>query len=252
MISLKKIWWIIALSCFSLSLGAQTSVLSTGNWYKLSVERNGVYRISFDLLKKMGVDPAKINPQNISIFGREGGMLPQDNSIARPNDLIECAIRVRGEEDGTFDKSDHILFYAEGPDDYEYDVTSGFFRYENNLYSEQNFYFLTIGDNQGKRIGTEENLEGTFPVVNTFSAFAYYEKDEFNIDRSGREWYGEKFGLINSHTLTYNIPGITAGSAIGIVSDVMGQSYTDASFKLFFNNVPVGEQKIYPIPLGRY
>ena len=121
MISLNKIWWIIALWCCSLSLGAQTSVLSTGTWYKLSVERNGVYRISFDLLKKMGVDPAKINPQNISIFGREGGMLPQNNSIARPNDLMECAILVTGEQDGTFDKSDHILFYAEGPDDYEYD-----------------------------------------------------------------------------------------------------------------------------------
>src|SRR5688500_12293594 len=32
----------------------------------------------------------------------------------------------------------------------------------------------------------------------------------------------------------------------------MGQSYTDASFKLFINNVAVAEQKIPAIPSGRY
>ena len=252
MTALKKILWSITLCCGWLSLDAQTSLLSSGQWYKLSVDKNGVYRISFDLLKKMGVDPGKIDPRNIRIFGREGGMLPQDNSIARPNDLLEVAIMVAGEQDGKFDKSDYILFYAEGPDDYEFDMTSGFYKYENNLYSEKNFYFLTVTPDAGKRIGNSENLTGNFPVINSFNAFAFYEKDEFNIARSGREWYGEKFGLVTSYTLTYHIPGIATGSRIGLVSDVMGQSYTDASFKLFFNNLPVAEQKLFPIPNGRY
>ena len=42
------------------------------------------------------------------------------------------------------------------------------------------------------------------------------------------------------------------GSTLRIVSDVMGQSYTDASFKLFMNNVSIAEQKIPAIANGRY
>ncbi|HEY9487604.1 MAG TPA: type IX secretion system sortase PorU, partial [Chryseosolibacter sp.] len=91
-----------------------------------------------------------------------------------------------------------------------------------------------------------------YPAITSFDDLAFYEKDEFNIERSGREWFGEKFGAINSYTWTWNLPGITAGSNIKIVSDVMGQSYTEASFKLFLNNVSVAEQKISPIPNGRY
>ena len=252
MIGSVKFRWIIILCCCWLSSGAQTSFLHAGEWYKLSVEKNGVYRISYDLLRKMGVDPGRIDPRNIRIFGREGGMLPQDNSIDRPLDLRECAILVSGEQDGKFDRGDYILFYGEGPDDYEFDVKSNFFAYENNLYSENNFYFLTISDDIGKRVSISKNTGGAFPEINTYNAFAFYEKDAVNIDRSGRQWYGEKFGLVNSYTLTYNIPGIMPGSQIGIVSDVMGQSYTEATFKLFLNNAQVAEQKIGPIPGGRY
>lgn len=248
----KKNWLIPVLWCCWLSLPAQPSVLHTGDWYKLAVEKTGVYRISFDLLKKMGINPGQINPQNLKIFGREGGMLAQPNAVPRALDLIECAIAVTGGDDGRFDRGDYILFYGEGPDDYEYDITRGIFRYENNLYSDKNFYFLTIGADAGKRIGTSENVPGSFPVITTFQDFAFHEKDEYNVERSGREWFGEKFGPVTSHTLTFNLPGITPGSTIKVVSDVMGQSYTSASFKIFFNNVAIAEQKVSPIPSGRY
>lgn len=240
-------WW-----CCSLSLNAQQSVLHSGDWYKIAVEKPGVYKISFDLLKKMGVDPGKINPKNIGIYGHGGGMLPQPNDIARPVDLAEHAIFVSGEADGRFDKTDYIFFYAEGPDKVQYDVNRDIFYYENNLYSDQNFYFLTIGTDAGKRITDQKNIAGNFPLVNSFQDYACHELDKVNLDRSGREWFGEEFRTTPSHTLTFNLPGITSGSAIKIVSDVMGQTYTDATFRLFVNNVPVAEQKILPVPNGRY
>ena len=249
-----KYIWCLSLLCLLLWVPAhsQPSVLNTGDWYKVAVDAPGVYKISFDLLRKMGIDPSKINPQHIRIFGREGGMLPQDNSISRPIGLTECAIVVRGETDGTFDRNDQILFYAEGPDSHDYLTGKSIFRYENNIYSDKNFYFLTISDDPGKRIATAPNLAGSYPLITTFDDYAYHELDETNIERSGREWYGEKFGLINSHTLKFAIPGIVSGSILKVVSDVMGQSYTDASFKLFINNFSVAEQKVPAIPNGRY
>jgi len=251
--ALVKISWFTLLSCLGWLPGhGQSSVLQTGTWYKVAIEKTGVHRISYDFLKQMGIDPGKINPRSIRIFGREGGMLPQDTSIPRPVGLVECAILVNGEADGRFDKQDHILFYAEGPDAASYDASHAIFHYEKNIYSDQNFYFLTIGGDAGKRLSVSENITGDFPVINTFNDFAFHELDQNNIERSGREWYGEKFGLIPSYTLKFNIPGITAGSSVKIVSDVMGQSHTEASFKLFFNNNSIGEQKILAIPNGRY
>lgn len=252
MSALKLIQVAGLLSCCGLSLYAQPSVLHAGDWYKFGVERNGIYRISYDLLRKAGIDPSKIDPRDIRIFGREGGMLPQSNSIPRPSDLMECAIAVAGEDDGRFDQSDYILFYGEGPDDYEYDIARGIYRYENNIYSDHNYYFLTVGPERGKRIASSENVEGDFPLITTFNAFSYYENDAVNIEHSGREWYGERFGTQNIYTLTYNVSGIPAGSTIKVVSDVMGQSYTDASFKLYFNDVQIAEQAVAPISSGRY
>lgn len=248
----KKIWCLLALWCSWISGQSQSSVLNTGEWYKLSIESSGVYRISAEKLRAMGIDATKINPQHIRIFGRPGGMLPQDNSKSPAPDLVECAISVTGESDGRFDKDDYVLFYAVGPDAQEYDASRDIFRYENNIYSDRSFYFLTIGTDPGKRLTVSDNSTGAFPVITTFNDYAFHELDEVNVERSGREWYGEKFGAINAHTLKFNIPGIAQGSTIKIVSDVMGQSYTEASFKLFANNVSVAEQKIAAIPNGRY
>ena len=249
---IKICWFTLFCCCGWLSGKAQSSVLQTGAWYKLAVEKTGVHRISYDLLRKMGIDPGKVNPQNIRIFGRKGGMLPQDTSMPRPLGLVESAIFVHGAADGKFDKQDHILFYGEGADHSEYDVAREVFRYEKNLYSDQNFYFLTIGSDPGKRLTVAENLTGDFPTISTFNDFAFHELDQHNIERSGREWYGEKFGLITSHTLKFDLAGISAGSSVKVVSDVMGQSQTEASLKLFFNNNAIGEQNLPPVPNGRY
>jgi hypothetical protein len=204
------------------------------------------------MLKKAGIDPGKTDPRHIKIYGLAGGMLPQPNAIPRPTDLIEHAIYVSGEGDGKFDKGDYVLFYAEGPDQNDFDVSRNVFKYENNLYSDHNYYFLTVAADAGKRIATTENIQGSFPLVTSFNDFVYHEKDEYNEERSGREWFGEKFGLTPSYTFSLSLAGITSGSPVKVVSDVMGQSYTETSFRLYLNNTQIAEQKIPAIPNGRY
>lgn len=227
--------------------------MQSGNWYKLSVERDGVYKINFDLLKKMGIDPGKTDPSRIRIYGYGGGMLPQPNSIARPGDLTENAIFISGADDGRFDRNDFILFYAEGPDKSAYDTRRHIFSFQNNLYSDKNFYFLTVAADAGKRMQTSEDLGTAAPVISTFNDFAYYEKDEFSVEHSGREWFGERFSATNKeHSFTFTTAGITSGSPFKIVSDVLGQSYTNASFKVLMNDVMVAEQFVPPLTNSRY
>jgi hypothetical protein len=234
-----------------LTARGQSSVLQSGNWFKVSVEKRGIYKITADQFKRMGFGIG-IDPRKIKLFGNEGGMLPQSNSASRPVDLTENAIFISGEADGSFDKEDYILFFAEGPDRVHYDLQRQIFAYENNLYSDKNFYFFTVGADDGKRISTVATIDGNFPTVEQFDDYVYHELDEKNILSSGREWFGERFDVDTDQTFSVPMLDVVANSPIKFVSDVMGQSFASSSFKLSWNNTPIGDQVIPTIPNTQY
>jgi hypothetical protein len=228
------------------------SVLHSGEWYKLAVQEDGVYKIDYNLLKKTSINPDHTDPKKIKIYGNGGGILPQANHVARAVDLVENAIYIEGEDDGKFDKNDFILFYAEGSDKTEFNVPRNIFSYQNNIYSDKNFYFLTVSDGDGKRIATSENLEGSHPVINTFDDYVCHEKDEFNKLHSGRQWFQSKIDGSNEVVLDFPGAGIVPGSDIKIVSSVMALTYTSASFKIFLNDILIAEQTMLPVANNRY
>lgn len=230
---------------------AQSSILQNGTWYKVAVKARGVYRISYDDFKKMGF-PGNTNPSRIRMFGNPGGMLPQANSADRPRDLQEICIDVIGGDDGAFDKGDYILFFAEGPDRVSYDESRAIFSYQSNLYSESNYYFITVSDSDGKRVTVDNNIPGSFPVVNQYEDFVYHESDEFNDQKSGREWFGERYDLTTTYAYRFDIPGIVENSEIKVVSDVMAQSFNGSSFRISFNRNPIGEQVVPVIVNTQY
>lgn len=250
-IHLKIISALILLLIFTDS-SAQSSVLKTGQWHKFSVSNDGVFKIDYTLLKKAGINPDEIDPKKIRIYAGLNSMLPQANSANRINDLAELAISINGEQDGKFNKEDFILFYGQGPDAVSFNTTKNLFSYQNNIYSDKNYYFLTISEQNGKRIASDESIAGNSPVVNQFDDFTYYETDKYNLLSSGREWFGEQFDSSPEIRIRFDTPNILENSDIKVVSHVMSQAYEDSSFKLFFNNVEVGQQKIIPIPNTQY
>lgn len=228
------------------------SPLSTGKWAKFSVENDGVYKIDYNQLKSAGFDPVQIDPRKISLFGNGNGMLPQANNAPRINHLMEIAITVIGESDGAFNPGDYILFYGQNPDSHFYDLNKGLFSYQNNLFTDKNYYFLTVGSQSGKRMGNSENLGGTHPIVNTFNDYIFHEVEKYNELKSGRHWFGEQFDLTTSLSLKFDFPGVTENSEIRVVSGVMGQNFSPASFNLSLNNVPILTQPIPTITNTQY
>ncbi len=232
---------------------AQTaSVLSTGNWVKFSVTKDAVVKIDYTHLRNAGINPDQINPKQIKIFSGSYGMLPQSNSSPRKVDLTEIPIFISGESDNKFNTSDYLLFFALGPDQNNYDIAKQLFHYENNLYSDKNFYFLTISDGDGKRIVNIDNINGSFPLIQTYDDFAYYETEKYNLLKSGRHWFGEQFDATTEATIRFDIPGIADNSDIKLVSHVMAQSITNTSFQVSINNTPVLTQLIDAIPNSSY
>jgi hypothetical protein len=246
-----RFWLVGLLALAPLGLSAQSSVLQAGSWYKIAVPSRGVYRITYDQFRKMGF-PGSIDPRNIRLYGNPGGMLPQPNATARPSDLTESAIVVQGEADGVFQSGDYILFYAEGPALERFDATRRITRYESNLYSERNYYFITVADAPGKRLAEAENVNGSYPVINRFDDYAYHEIDQHNELSSGREWFGEAFYTASEQSITLDMPGVIDGAPIQLVSDVMARSTSQTSFKVYLNNTLLGEQFMAGLPDSQY
>lgn len=252
----RKLTILIGLALLALVTNAKAqslgSPLKSGQWARFSVLEDGVYKIDYNLLKSAGFDPDRIDPRNISLFGNGSGMLPQTNSSPRSNHLQEMAITVVGESDGKFNSGDYILFYGQNPDKHFFDVNKEIFHYENHLYTDKNYYFLTISSHPGKRIENKENIAGSHPVVNTFNDFVFHEKENYNDLNSGRKWFGEQFDITNSLSLPFTIEGIVANSQVKVVSSVMGQSFNPASFSLSLNGTQVMEQPIPSIANTQY
>lgn len=250
----------IFLLLFSLFSHAQSSVLATGEWYKIAITRTGVHKIDATFLKDAGIDITKLNPQNIRIFGNGGGILPQANNAPRARDLTENLIEIVGETDGKFDAADYILFYAESPHRILYNATNQQFTHQNNPYSDTTFVFLNISDTKGLRIKNQA-LISSENNIRTFDDFSFHELDQKNVvslggrdlGGSGREWYGESFGVSPDISFDLKTEGIIPNSSIKLTSAILGASFTTTKVSLKLNaDSLIGEQNLRPIGTGTY
>jgi len=131
---------------FSTITKAGNSVLSTGNWYKLSAYETGIHIITYNDLVALGIPVSTIDPRNISLYGNGPGELPLLNSDPRPEDLQEMAIEINGESDGIFDVGDTIFFYNHSQITWKVTgspTSSWRFQHNTNHYSDRSYFFLT-------------------------------------------------------------------------------------------------------------
>ncbi len=229
------------------------SVLSEGKWYKLAISVEGIYKIDYEFLQSIGVDPAQVNPSTIRIFGNGGKMLPQSNSEFRYDGLQENAIYEKSNGSG-FSPDDYIAFFGQGPDTHNVYMDSGEVNldYQKNIYSDSSYYFFIYGDEQGKRIENRTHLGMEYPRINSFIHVEIHETDQFNLVDSGREWYGEKFDLVTSQDFEFDVSGIESNTILKIKSVVMAKSRFNSSFQLDANGITIGKQDIGKIPDGTY
>jgi len=193
------------------------SVLQNGDWYKLGVTEDGVYRISYDMLNELGLVSSPLPVSSIRLYGNGGGILPVLNSAARADDLNECAIAINDrDQDGLFEEEDYLLFYGQGPHRWKYSNTEERYVHEKNPYSDTTFYFITKNTaGIPKRILRQANISPLpgDPLVNTFTDYAFHEEDLRNFIKSGRNWYGEVFDVTLRQSFSFSFPNMIAGTA---------------------------------------
>ncbi|MFB9865477.1 type IX secretion system sortase PorU [Rufibacter immobilis] len=223
------------------------SVLASGEWYKIGVPSTGIYKLDRAALQAMGINVQSLNPRHLRLYGNGGGMLPQANTSPRADDLVENAIWIEGEQDGSFDSNDYLLFYGQGPHTWSVNTTTGQtpFTHSINLYSDTTYYFLTVGASPGLRVNQQAAPAGSFPIVTTYDERWHHEVDLRNMVNSGREWYGEEFSAFTSQqTFTLPAPDLVPNSPIWVTSAVMANSPEGSAFSVRLNNTALGTHSI--------
>lgn len=101
--------------------------------WRIAIREDGMYRLTYNELAAAGLPVETLDPQTLQMFCQGQ----------------EIAIQVHGEEDGSFDQTDEVVFYAEAID---------------SKYTEDNAYWLTYGSETGLRMDVRDSATIGAPV----------------------------------------------------------------------------------------
>lgn len=216
------------------------SVLSNGEWYKFYVDTTGVFKLSKSFLQRIGVNVNSVDPRNIKLYGNGGRMIPYLNSVPYPFDIQENAIKFVGEEDGVFDNQDYILFYAQGPKEFNLESNTNI-----NCYTDKTYYYINVSSGLGKRIQPFTQPDGPVDlVIDTFQDYQFHEIDQYNIAFLGRRWFGDRFDIDNNKTFEFDFPNIVTSEPISLRVFMAAASTTTTTMDISVNGTSVATRSI--------
>ena len=190
---MKRISLFFVVTIFVLQLVAQSSryaessVLSSGDWYKIQVEQSGIHKITYEQLIDMGIK----NPANISVFGYGGAQLPEAFSKPYIDDLPQLSIYMEKGSDGVFGKGDYILFYAQAANVWKYNKSQKTYEYHIHPYSKYNYYYLTTNApcTTNKRIISKNISQQPNDTINTYTYYSTIHNDAVNTHNNSKVFF---------------------------------------------------------------
>jgi hypothetical protein len=257
------------------------SVLRSGDWYKIGVPHNGVYKLDYATLKSLLLPVETLDPRRLQLFGNAMGLLPQANAAPRPDDLAENNLHFVGNNDAIFTSDEYFLFYAKGPHTWRasqpgraaqlaqpglYDLLGegGRFKHINNFYCDTAYYFITVGNNAGRRIPTvaAPGRAATGAPITTFLDRRYYEHDLTLASRdlrSGRRWLGEAFSnstpsrdFVFSGDGNQPLTDLVAGDTLRLTVATASTALQSSTFDVAVGGTRLGTQSLPGLPNGSF
>ena len=220
-------------------LSQDNSVLSSGDWFEITTDKNGVYKLDYADLQSLGVDLSSLSIEDIKLYGNGGGMLPYLNSDDRHSDLVENSVRIYDyNSNGFFEVEDYILFYGMSSDVWTFNESLDLFEHEEHLFADEVSYFINIDhQSEGKRIALKDELDGPTTTITHYDAYAHHEEDLENLIQSGRKWFGERFYTGNSNKLfSFSLPNVLMMEDATIKIAVAARSLQPSSFSVSVNS----------------
>lgn len=206
---------------------ASKSVLSSGQWYRIAVLSDGIYRIDYSRLKQLGL----ANPSNPQIYCNNSGQLSYYNNIPSPDDLKEIPVYTSNGTDGIFNEGDYLLFFGKGTHRWIYNENIKDYDFLRHNYSDTAYYFITSSASpQGKRIITLQEPTRAATLTSSQSDALYiHEIENENLLKSGREWFQQILDI----DINPGFTEISTSNRLKYKIRVAARSGTTTTFRLY-------------------
>ena len=216
---------------------ASHSILSNGEWFKVSTSTEGVYKLDKSFLSQMGISASGIDPNRLNIFGRENGIIAEDNVVTRTDDLAGIPYQWIGDADNQWEDDEYALFYAPGLDKIQLD--NGYFTHEKNIYSDKLYYYLNFSLFPANRMNAKSSLANPTCSTNQYTAFQYRDKDEKNLIMSGRQWFEkDDFAFSKSKSFNYTFSNRIVNQPIHLKLASAGRYTGPSTLSVAVNGTP--------------
>ncbi|MSP13669.1 MAG: hypothetical protein EXR62_12025 [Chloroflexi bacterium] len=203
---------------------ATTPLPANGLSWKIPITQSGIFRLSYNDLHQAGVLAGGPEPRHFKMF----------------KGATEISIAVIGEDDGSFDAGDYVVFYGEGL---------------NTKYTDTNVYWLTIGADDGLRMAAEDGQPAQAPLVPSFQDTVHLEQDTTywpwlpkKPEHEHWFWKSTLAGPSNSATQSFNftLPHAASDPFTATVRvDGVGRTTGAHNFQALVNNQAVGQAAWY-------
>ena len=217
------------------------SVLASGDFYKIRIAQDGVYKIDASFIRAIGGNPSTMTMSDFRIYGNGGTMLPEPMKEERAEDLQENAIRaIDNNNNNKMDGDDYFLWYASGPNRLFYQVSSASYAAEGHDFDVASYYYLNWDKGPGKRI-TNKSSGQSIAASNTITGYdhlIYHEENAENHIKSGRKWWGDKMQINTTKTFDYTVPGVEPGKKLFLNTVTMARSLNgfNSSMRIAIND----------------
>jgi hypothetical protein len=230
------------------------SVLRSGRFYKLELREEGIYRLDRQYLESIGINPSTIDPRKLKIYFNGGDELDTRVNSNKIPDLQEIPIFVAGENDGSFDSGDFILFYAKGAQGLRYNSASQQLTHYNNHFTNSSVAFLALDGSNGKRFTPVPSEQQSSPFVpQSFQTQSFVENDRVHFTNFGIHFYDVPLtSSRRSATYTLATPSIDATRQGSIRSFYVLASNQPESVTLRFGSGILGQQPTFGSTIGAY
>ncbi|AEV32749.1 hypothetical protein Oweho_1768 [Owenweeksia hongkongensis DSM 17368] len=187
----------VSSSAFRKSTAMASSVLSGEGWFKMSVNKTGLFKITPAFLVSNGIATSQVSVNSLRIVGNGTGMLPEQNSVSRPNDLQDVPLKIYDlNNDGMFNGNDYAVFYAKGAHQWDANLAAGVFTHQTNIYRDVNFYFISVKNGVGKAVPVAPAITASATVQSTsYDDYDFRESETYNLVGTGRQWLGDIFDV---------------------------------------------------------
>jgi len=228
---------------------ATQSVLESGEWFKVRLNHDGVYKIDRQFLTDLGVDMNNFNPNQLNIYGHPGGMLPINNNADLPGDPQKLAIEFVGNQDNTMGDTEYFIFYGEGPDNWTYSENGDQWTHLKNYYSNYSYFFIKTNDINPKRVFQETDFPSPpTQTINDYVDFKFHEVNSENLIKSGRNFFGEKYDTKLEYEFNFAFTNLNSSKKIKIRTAAAARNHGSSSNSSFTVTPSGGDPNSFSLP----